>query len=913
MSNSFDAYHKWLGIPPEEQPPTHYRLLGLRAFESDPDVIEGAADRQMSHIRSFQTGKHAVLSQQLLNELSAAKLCLLHRKQKAAYDAALRAAAGAPTESPADVPAAAIPEADPQTGHLAADASHLAAQFDGTVSRGSARQVRARKKSNSSALALGALALVACVGLAGLAVVVLGKKPASTAATGGASNVVSSTPDDEEDGPPSAGPDSTDDADPRVPHLRDGESESFDDASDELPIPGLDPDDEGELPVPESDDDTMPVEPVEETSQRPIEQAPPPENAIYLSDLPPREVRILHCDSASAAADAVRAMVFSTNRDWVGDLAGDPLVWMHPPGAEFVPAHVAFDLDGRYRRFRGTVLISDVPLVGEGAGAPLVFRIVGDGEERWKSQALQARAASETFDVDIAGVEQLELFVEPQGGTFAAYAVWHRPLLVPAAADGPAIGELVPSDGRAQPPDEADRAAAMKELKQRFGAELSAKESEERLKAARGLLAEAEKSETGEALAYVMLTEAADLAVLGGDYWLAVEIVNSAASRWSIAAPALKFELLSRWQRSQKGTEGKAAVAEAAWRLMSEAAVAGDYDTADKAASQAASAATASKEKTLAERVKSRAGQVRELTKAWTASQAAFETLESAPDDAEASRTAGEFLCFFRGDWATGLPLLAAGDEPKLTAVAALDLAAPDDPQTQATLAEAWASAAGQLKEPARSAAHSRAVYWFEQALNSDPGAGKDSWRRRRDELADRLVEGPPGRWLADYARRLEVAEEVECSGAPEPLDVPAGFDLARDWDLSFQFRTADLRPSGLLFFWGDGRGGHDPLYVQLEVVVLRVSVSDTTDADHMASFDCPLLPEDRWRSIHVFYRARDRSVSVSIDGSLATTGTVPFDPQADQPMPVLLGGDSPDGEGFTGRLRAVVLANSGQ
>ena len=42
-STGFDPYHKWLGIPPEEQPPNHYRLLGLPPFEADLDVIDAAA------------------------------------------------------------------------------------------------------------------------------------------------------------------------------------------------------------------------------------------------------------------------------------------------------------------------------------------------------------------------------------------------------------------------------------------------------------------------------------------------------------------------------------------------------------------------------------------------------------------------------------------------------------------------------------------------------------------------------------------------------------------------------------------------------------------------------------------------------------------------------------------------------
>ena len=54
MGEPFDPYYKWLGIPAKDQPPTYYRLLSLESFESDPDVIESAADRAMAHLRSFQ-------------------------------------------------------------------------------------------------------------------------------------------------------------------------------------------------------------------------------------------------------------------------------------------------------------------------------------------------------------------------------------------------------------------------------------------------------------------------------------------------------------------------------------------------------------------------------------------------------------------------------------------------------------------------------------------------------------------------------------------------------------------------------------------------------------------------------------------------------------------------------------------
>ncbi len=90
MSDVFDAYYLWLGIPADEQPPDHYRLLSIKLFEANHDVIAGAADRQMAHVRTFQSGKHAAESQKLLNELAAARFCLLTKEKRHLYDRELR-------------------------------------------------------------------------------------------------------------------------------------------------------------------------------------------------------------------------------------------------------------------------------------------------------------------------------------------------------------------------------------------------------------------------------------------------------------------------------------------------------------------------------------------------------------------------------------------------------------------------------------------------------------------------------------------------------------------------------------------------------------------------------------------------------------------------------------------------------
>ena len=121
MDDGFDPYYEWLGIPARDQPPNWYRLLGIERFEANANVIERAADRQMGHLRTFQSGVHAKDSQRLLNEVSAARIGLLSPERKAAYDEKIRAEFDATFPdfdlSPADLSPADIPPAIAASAH----------------------------------------------------------------------------------------------------------------------------------------------------------------------------------------------------------------------------------------------------------------------------------------------------------------------------------------------------------------------------------------------------------------------------------------------------------------------------------------------------------------------------------------------------------------------------------------------------------------------------------------------------------------------------------------------------------------------------------------------------------------------------------------------------------------------------
>ncbi len=159
MSQPFDPYYKWLGIPPSQQPPHHYRLLGVELFETDRDVIDIAANQRMSYLHDLGSGPNGKFSQKLLNEVSAARRCLLDEKQKAAYDEQLRAklaqASPPPTVSAAPTAPPPPPVPPPSAATSEAPASERVAEEDKpselsiSVSTTSSGGTRAAKSKSS--------------------------------------------------------------------------------------------------------------------------------------------------------------------------------------------------------------------------------------------------------------------------------------------------------------------------------------------------------------------------------------------------------------------------------------------------------------------------------------------------------------------------------------------------------------------------------------------------------------------------------------------------------------------------------------------------------------------------------------------------------------------------------------------
>jgi hypothetical protein len=147
-----------------------------------------------------------------------------------------------------------------------------------------------------------------------------------------------------------------------------------------------------------------------------------------------------------------------------------------------------------------------------------------------------------------------------------------------------------------------------------------------------------------------------------------------------------------------------------AQKAVEQAILKDDYDGAVKAAQTAEASARTSGDAAQLSAATARLGDVRALQAQAAKVAPAFEKLKKSPDDAAANLDAGQFLCFWRGDWEKGLALLVKGSDGDLKALAQEDLAAGIDVPMQFAVADAWWVYSSRLAGPPQAFARDHAA-----------------------------------------------------------------------------------------------------------------------------------------------------------------------------------------------------------
>jgi hypothetical protein len=115
----------------------------------------------------------------------------------------------------------------------------------------------------------------------------------------------------------------------------------------------------------------------------------------------------------------------------------------------------------------------------------------------------------------------------------------------------------------------------------------------------------------------------------------------------------------------------------------------------------------------------------------------------------------GRFLCFIKGDWDMGLPLISAADSGDLAEVARMDQRGGRDSGEQLAIADAWWELGLRANGVYRRGAQERAVLWYSQAIDGIPDSLDRHYVENRLKEAEQSPSGSP------LSVCREIADEV--------------------------------------------------------------------------------------------------------------------------------------------------------
>jgi hypothetical protein len=702
----FNPYLNWLGIPLDQQPPTFYRLLGIELNESNTEIIERAADRQMAYLRSLQMGDYAQAAQKLLNEVAAARLCLLDPQRRAAYDEGLAAQGISGTRASGVKKklrtASALPIAKPMTEDrpIAAVAPLPGAEPEAPVSiitgRSPANHARVRVRQAGPpawhsnplvrvALGLGILAPVAVI----FAMVINSLLSGSS----GSNEVATST---NEAGTPAGAVTS--------------------------PTPA-----NNDSPDPTSQSDP-PVSLVTQAAD--IEVMADCDVGVLVQGSKVLKNRPYAVSKLNPALAGMQFTQWSYGR--LKDIqfetvdAGDVYLLLPPQ---------------EYR----TALASNISLIGW-EKTSLECEITVENGRKLPCVVLKSQPSAGTRGIAPATKTVWPILLAqkvsakvPQPGVIAAADPTTPDR--PEPTDDPETDNPGEAGGENSPPPTAANrlplpaAAARTEIQNRLTTTYrlgSLASVEEKVRAARDLIALGQDPKMAADERFVALSEGIKVSADAGELARALETVDELEKTFDTQGLDTRLEAIRHFADATVSRAAKEQQLASVVPVFNQAIVAEKYDDVDEIVQKLFKARL--NLPVIGEQRK-RAIKLREMLV--TDVQPAKKTLESNPDDPEANRIVGGYLCFGIHDWGKGLKMLAKGDDAKLKRVAQLELAPPARPEDELLIAETWRDAVEERVGAERGPLMIRAEEWFTKAYAGIPERDKPRAREQLGKLQE--------------------------------------------------------------------------------------------------------------------------------------------------------------------------------
>lgn len=265
------------------------------------------------------------------------------------------------------------------------------------------------------------------------------------------------------------------------------------------------------------------------------------------------------------------------------------------------------------------------------------------------------------------------------------------------------------------PGDEA-RSAAMKVAREAFSADVkAAKSAATKSAVAKKMLRTAKDSKATPPDWYVLLDLARTTAAAIPDVDTALEAVEQMKSAFAIDSLDLAADTINKLAAATSLPDDRTALLKAAQAVLGQCVSADRYAVASDVIKVGLTEAKKSRSVTTVRNWQALSKRINSLSTAWSEAASALKVLKNKPDDPAANLAVGTYQCFDKGNWKSGLPLLAKSSDTQVSNLASRDLVGAQDPAAQLKLGDAWWELAERRDSQAEQI-RARAAFWYRQA-----------------------------------------------------------------------------------------------------------------------------------------------------------------------------------------------------
>jgi hypothetical protein len=356
-----------------------------------------------------------------------------------------------------------------------------------------------------------------------------------------------------------------------------------------------------------------------------------------------------------------------------------------------------------------------------------------------------------------------------------------------------------PAAGRRAIPGAAELARSRAQMKELFAGRMADRSMPARRALAQALLEAVPRTADNPTDQYVLLGGAIKAAREGASARLCFSAADEMAKLFKVDALPVKAEATLAMPLRADSPVVSSENAREGLELLDELIDAEDFGSAAKVAAHLRPSIPA--DSTLAPTLAKRTRELETLRLQRERVVAQLAKLKRSPDDPAANLFVGSYYCFGRGDWATGLALLAKGSDVELRKLAAEDLREAGDDAVAGRLGDAWWKVGERQGEALRAKTWQHAASFYRRELPGATGLRRTLVEKR---IANAGLGEEPGRvnlfaLLASAGGNAvkgtpKLENGVLTAGSQKNLLVEFPYVAPDEYDYSVTFRAG---PSG--------------------------------------------------------------------------------------------------------------------